>query len=68
MARLIERFILTSTMSFSVITDPDFGFTVLKLDVLLQSGWITMCLLGFRLIYVMVSHVSPFLEVMGVHL
>ena len=55
-------------MSFSVITDPDFVFTVLKLDVLLHSGWITMCLLGFRLIYVMVSHVSPFLEVMGVHL
>ena len=60
-------------MSCSVISGPDFGFNVLRIDVILQPGWLilgifTLYLFGFKLISVMISPSSTFLEVLDLQL
>ena len=69
----ISSSILVTPVPCSVIPGPDFGFTVLKLDVFLQQVWLlleflTLYLPGLRLIYVMIPPDSLFIEVLDLHL
>ena len=65
----ISSSLLVTPVPCSVITGPDFGFTVLRPDVIFQPCLIlpvifNLCLLDIRIISVMISPASNFLWVL----